>query len=750
MKKFKKLLMAVIILLTVFSFSSQSFYTIVNAQTNIDKVYVTDTLSKAYQYLDSNIEDGKYTGSDNIAVASYYLAMYEGTGYDMSELSKWLSTLEYPTSANDIIKTLYGFKAVGIDYTNFHGRNLINDLLSYQKEDGRIGSSDYTDSMIVKFLYDEGYTVPKVENLLNRWLNNYEWKQGCIYAWGSYDVDTTSRILRAVVALRDSGYNIGDVWSSKIEEFYSFYNSHNSNGIVTVGYDTLTSTAEFLMFSIDEGRYSNKAVQGLIAKQENIGGWAYAGKVNPATTNSVTWALSQYYSKVNPVGDIVFSKEQLDINVSMSVTGKYMESFFNGTITIKEGQTVLDALKATGLSVEESSGWVSAINGLENSGYSGWMFKVNGEYPTELSNQYVLKEGDRVEWEYYSSEIIPTILVIENNGEYFYADLFNVNPSTRFIDALVSNEDLSVVFEDNKILSIKGIGDKGVWKIQVNGEEVDLSTYYPRDNDEIYITFVENSKPEEKPEEPSNPGDSNKPPIELPDEKPDDNIPVFPSNPGNSNNGSDSGNNSSNVSNKYNITYIVTGKNGEILYSKKLKVTKGKTVMDILKQTGLDLVESSCYVSAINGMYAEGMYGWVFEVNNQMVMVSACDYKLKDGDVVRWKWSGDNSEVDMDSLFGSTIEKVNGDKVTIRYKDKETGKYIEETFTKNELKEKYPELYEELDNLELDDEGNVIEQSSDVKVNEKSEENSPIVWYIVGGFLILAVIGVCIKLYKRD
>ena len=85
--------------------------------------------------------------------------------------------------------------------------------------------------------------------------------------------------------------------------------------------------------------------------------------------------------------------------------------FENGAVAITPGETVLDVLKRTlkeqNIALSEKRGYVRSINGLseklrgeENFPQSGWLYRVNGEFPSIASNQYKLKAGDRVEWVY--------------------------------------------------------------------------------------------------------------------------------------------------------------------------------------------------------------------------------------------------------------------------------------------------------------------------------------------------------------
>ena len=71
-------------------------------------------------------------------------------------------------------------------------------------------------------------------------------------------------------------------------------------------------------------------------------------------------------------------------------------------MTLPEGATVYDALAATGLSYT-GYGYIEEIGGLwekDFSAKSGWKYYVNGSAPMMSCADYVLKDGDSVQWVY--------------------------------------------------------------------------------------------------------------------------------------------------------------------------------------------------------------------------------------------------------------------------------------------------------------------------------------------------------------
>ena len=78
---------------------------------------------------------------------------------------------------------------------------------------------------------------------------------------------------------------------------------------------------------------------------------------------------------------------------------------------LAEGETVYDILseaaRTYGIQTENSGGasfvYISGINyiyELEYGDLSGWMYHVNGESPSVSWDEYVLSDGDKIEWLY--------------------------------------------------------------------------------------------------------------------------------------------------------------------------------------------------------------------------------------------------------------------------------------------------------------------------------------------------------------
>lgn len=84
-----------------------------------------------------------------------------------------------------------------------------------------------------------------------------------------------------------------------------------------------------------------------------------------------------------------------------------VELFPETRLVYIEGESVDELLDraagSVGFFVDRQAGYVQGIAGIYEKAYgemSGWIFTVNGEMPPVSAADYVLSEGDRVEWRY--------------------------------------------------------------------------------------------------------------------------------------------------------------------------------------------------------------------------------------------------------------------------------------------------------------------------------------------------------------
>ena len=73
------------------------------------------------------------------------------------------------------------------------------------------------------------------------------------------------------------------------------------------------------------------------------------------------------------------------------------------TVSVPEGSSVFDVLKALGLTVGGDGTYVRSINGLSEKACgarSGWIYKVDGDVPKKSCGDYVLAGGEEIVWLY--------------------------------------------------------------------------------------------------------------------------------------------------------------------------------------------------------------------------------------------------------------------------------------------------------------------------------------------------------------
>lgn len=108
-------------------------------------------------------------------------------------------------------------------------------------------------------------------------------------------------------------------------------------------------------------------------------------------------------------GSSASSSSRDTITISVSVSSSEADGSVSASArpTFERGATAYDALCATGLSVNAQNTafgiYVAAIGGLAEKdwgGASGWKYYVNGVDPSVSCGNYVLEDGDMVEWRY--------------------------------------------------------------------------------------------------------------------------------------------------------------------------------------------------------------------------------------------------------------------------------------------------------------------------------------------------------------
>ena len=78
----------------------------------------------------------------------------------------------------------------------------------------------------------------------------------------------------------------------------------------------------------------------------------------------------------------------------------------------------------------------------------------------------------------------------------------------------------------------------------------------------------------------------------------------------------------------------------------------------MLIQSGLEINNSNGFIESINGIKNQGMAGWVFEVNNIPIMVSAAEYVINPSDQITWKYVDFSEMMEKDNLKGQEETKT--------------------------------------------------------------------------------------------
>lgn len=102
------------------------------------------------------------------------------------------------------------------------------------------------------------------------------------------------------------------------------------------------------------------------------------------------------------------AKKEITLSIRGTVANSSTYFISPQKVTIKEGESVMDVLgdfcRDNGIQVGIRNGnYVAGINNLyefDKGSESGWLYRVNGVFPSYGAAQYTLKVGDTIEWMY--------------------------------------------------------------------------------------------------------------------------------------------------------------------------------------------------------------------------------------------------------------------------------------------------------------------------------------------------------------
>lgn len=138
------------------------------------------------------------------------------------------------------------------------------------------------------------------------------------------------------------------------------------------------------------------------------------GFLNSSEKNSSISTVSPTNNQINVVetprvGTLSVVTKTLDEGESSNVKINFVVGTSSYSVLVPEGSTVYDAMNILASTTpfnfvaKNYSGlgyFIEEINGIKNSNSMYWTLYVNGVYSTVGASEYVLLQGDEVEWKY--------------------------------------------------------------------------------------------------------------------------------------------------------------------------------------------------------------------------------------------------------------------------------------------------------------------------------------------------------------
>ncbi len=333
--------------------------------------------------MDETINDSSLDKKDVLYVADLYLAAFEMEYQEkdalLSIIKEWHLDGVFLDGAYEQFSNVSVYdvlvKTGAIEELDVN--EIIDYILSLQQDNGNFsGDMYFSDLMItteavrvLKSLAEiTEYGKANVDTAIAEAI---KWIQGLIKEDGSFIVSdwdepitNTAEVIKTLNAL---GYDLNE-WKHP---------------------DTNKGPADYMLSRSD---YSNQNVR------TNV--WALEAY-------HLLGAQSQNNEKTPNPGDGSENQTPTEVSIYVVITGKYGQ-LFSGYVDLSTsdlyGKTPLGALHKTGLSYDyDTISFIHTIAGEKNEGLSGWMYRVNGTAPTKSANNYILSDGDQLEW-FYSTD----------------------------------------------------------------------------------------------------------------------------------------------------------------------------------------------------------------------------------------------------------------------------------------------------------------------------------------------------------
>lgn len=298
----------------------------------------------------------------------------------------------------------------------------------------------------------------------------------------------------------------------------------------------------------------------------------------------------------------------------------------------------IQALQEKGIPYQASGTYISEIGNEAHAtfaGWDGWQYMVNGDYPSDYAGNYEVKNGDEIVWFYGNVGDI-----YEGYVEADEVEKLTLRPTISVPAQLTEGQDFDVVVSstyqiydstfqvtdagmETKVKNADVYFNGEIFKTdehgiaRIPGEKAKVGTYelkVTKDIEGSYPRLLRQAKKviiEEKPK-----------PIETP---------------------------------KSIITFSVetrTVNSSDIIAPIQVPLNEGDTAYTVLQrvasETGVAVAATgsgaTLYVQAINGLaeFDKGTQsGWMYSVNGVFPQVSAGMYTLKNGDILRWQYTRD-------------------------------------------------------------------------------------------------------------
>jgi len=343
-----------------------------------------------------NTSDPDQTGMALLALANHQTVA--GAADSIVKAKAYLKSIQQNTGGfaswgtdnpNSDATVISGLVAVGedplADGWKKNGKTMLDDLLSFQLDDGSFYSPPYPPSDLRQT--NDMATYQSLIALGDLNAHKSVWQR---LQEGSPQGNVNSVITPVTAGFDKNTANQADVPITMTMNGHTLNRITNGGPTLVVGNDYTVTTAT----SITIGK-------GYLAKQPL--GTTFLNFIFSAGNPQ---ALRINVSDSTPSGNGTSSQPPVQSNITLMVAGRNGQSILSSTtVSLTSGDTAYSVLinKLGQAAVTGSGSYVTGINGI-NAGAdgpsSGWMYSVNGAYPSVSAAAVTLKNGDVVVWRY--------------------------------------------------------------------------------------------------------------------------------------------------------------------------------------------------------------------------------------------------------------------------------------------------------------------------------------------------------------